>query len=203
MRTSLSRTFTVAAVGVATLALGATGAAADDVHTVEAGDTLTDIANGTESVDDWRELAELNDDIIDDPDLIQIGLELALHGDAEGTTPEAPSSSDEAADESAAEPEATETDQTSSGDPAAAAQNVSLETWEALAQCESSGDWSINTSNGFYGGLQFTQQSWEWVGGTGQPHHASKAEQIERAEILLERQGWDAWPSCSSQLGLR
>ena len=202
MRSYLSRTFTVAAVGVATLALGATGAAADDLYTVESGDTLTDIAADTESVADWRELAELNDDIIDDPDVIQIGMELALHGDAEGTEPEAPSS-DEAADDSAAEPESTEAEQTSSGDPAAAAQNVSLETWEAVAQCESSGDWSINTGNGFYGGLQFTQQSWEWVGGTGQPHHASKAEQIERAEILLERQGWDAWPSCSSQLGLR
>lgn len=76
-------------------------------------------------------------------------------------------------------------------------------TWDRLAQCESGGNWSIDTGNGFYGGLQFTVDSWQWVGGSGYPHHASKQEQIARAEILLERQGWQAWPSCSRQLGLR
>lgn len=86
---------------------------------------------------------------------------------------------------------------------APASTSVSLSVWDRLAQCESGGNWSINTGNGFYGGLQFTLDSWRWVGGSGYPHHASKAEQIKRAEILLSRQGWQAWPSCSRQLGLR
>ncbi len=75
--------------------------------------------------------------------------------------------------------------------------------WDRVAQCESGGNWSINTGNGYYGGLQFALSSWRWVGGSGYPHRASKAEQIRRAEILLSRQGWRAWPSCSRQLGLR
>lgn len=75
--------------------------------------------------------------------------------------------------------------------------------WDRLAECESGGDWSINTGNGFYGGLQFTLQSWWWVGGEGYPHRASRTEQIRRAERLLDLQGWSAWPSCSRKLGLR
>jgi hypothetical protein len=82
-----------------------------------------------------------------------------------------------------------------------------LSTWEAVARCESGyggePDWTINTGNGYYGGLQFNLDSWRWVGGSGYPHEASKAEQIARAEILLERQGWRAWPACSRALGLR
>jgi hypothetical protein len=75
--------------------------------------------------------------------------------------------------------------------------------WERLAGCESGHNWSINTGNGYYGGLQFSLSSWRWVGGSGYPHQASRAEQIRRAEILLSRQGWNAWPSCSRQLGYR
>ena len=74
--------------------------------------------------------------------------------------------------------------------------------WDRLAECESGGDWSINTGNGFYGGLQFTPQSWAAAGGSGMPHEASKQEQINRAEQLHSMQGWGAWPSCSAQLGL-
>ena len=75
--------------------------------------------------------------------------------------------------------------------------------WDRVAECESGGNWSINTGNGYYGGLQFSLQSWRATGGEGYPHHASRAEQIRRAEILLDMQGWGAWPSCSRQLGLR
>ncbi len=75
--------------------------------------------------------------------------------------------------------------------------------WDQLAMCESSGDWSANTGNGYYGGLQFLPSSWELVGGTGLPHEASREEQILRAELLLQRQGWRAWPVCSVRLGLR
>lgn len=84
--------------------------------------------------------------------------------------------------------------------PAASADTAS--DWDRLAECESGGDWSINTGNGYYGGLQFSQQSWEAVGGSGLPSDASKEEQIQRAEQLRQMQGWGAWPSCSAQLGL-
>ena len=75
--------------------------------------------------------------------------------------------------------------------------------WDRLAQCESTGNWSINSGNGFYGGLQFTLSSWRAVGGSGYPHQASREEQILRAKKLQAIQGWGAWPVCSSKLGLR
>jgi len=74
--------------------------------------------------------------------------------------------------------------------------------WDRLAQCESGGNWAINTGNGFYGGLQFTMSSWAGVGGSGSPAAASREEQIARAQILQSRQGWGAWPACSAKLGL-
>src|SRR6478736_3948350 len=69
-------------------------------------------------------------------------------------------------------------------------------TWDAVAQCESSGNWSINTGNGFYGGLQFTQSTWAAYGGTeyaSRADLASREEQIAIAEKTLAGQGWGAW----------
>lgn len=82
-------------------------------------------------------------------------------------------------------------------------QSVPTSTWDKLAECESSGNWSINTGNGYSGGLQFLPSTWKAYGGTGQAHNASKAEQIRVAENVLEGQGWGAWPACASKLGLR
>ncbi len=73
--------------------------------------------------------------------------------------------------------------------------------WDRLAQCESGGNWAMNTGNGYYGGLQFSLATWQDVGGTGYPHQASKAEQIKRGKILQARSGWEAWPGCSRELG--
>ena len=75
-------------------------------------------------------------------------------------------------------------------------------TWDALAQCESSGNWATNTGNGYAGGLQFSQSTWNANGGTGSPAGASRETQIAVAENVLASQGWGAWPACSSQLGL-
>lgn len=78
--------------------------------------------------------------------------------------------------------------------------------WDRLAQCESSGNWSINTGNGYYGGLQFAQTSWEAVGGlefAPRADLATRQQQIIAAERLLAIQGWGAWPGCSRRLGLR
>lgn len=72
--------------------------------------------------------------------------------------------------------------------------------WDALAQCESSGNWNINTGNGFYGGVQFTQSTWEAFGGTAFASRADLAsadQQIEIAAKVLESQGPNAWPVCS------
>jgi uncharacterized protein YabE (DUF348 family) len=75
--------------------------------------------------------------------------------------------------------------------------------WDKLAQCESGGNWSINTGNGYYGGLQFSLSTWRAYGGTGYPHQASRDEQIRIAKKLQADAGWGAWPACSSKLGLR
>jgi len=72
--------------------------------------------------------------------------------------------------------------------------------WDAVAQCESSGNWNTNTGNGFSGGLQFTQSTWQAYGGSGQAHNASKAEQIRVAENVLAGQGPGAWPVCGQYL---
>jgi hypothetical protein len=88
-------------------------------------------------------------------------------------------------------------------DPVAAA---TTSTWDRLAICESSGNWSTNTGNGYYGGLQFGGPTWRAYGGTEYARRAdlaTRAEQIAIAEKVLEGQGWGAWPACSRRLGLR
>lgn len=74
--------------------------------------------------------------------------------------------------------------------------------WIKLAQCESKQNWSINSGNGYYGGLQFSLGAWASVGGQGNPSDASKEEQIMRGKMLQEKRGWGPWGSCSKKLGL-
>ncbi|QII07605.1 DUF3235 domain-containing protein [Rhodococcoides fascians A25f] len=77
--------------------------------------------------------------------------------------------------------------------------------WDRLAQCEAGGNWGINTGNGFQGGLQFSPSTWNAHGGqqyAATANQASREEQIAVAEKVLDSQGWGAWPSCSSSLGL-
>ncbi|MHC1558792.1 transglycosylase family protein [Actinomycetospora sp. C-140] len=73
--------------------------------------------------------------------------------------------------------------------------------WDQLAQCESGGDWSTQTGNGFGGGLQFTDSTWRAFGGSGQPEDASRSEQIQVAERVKAEQGMNAWPTCSKKTG--
>jgi hypothetical protein len=68
--------------------------------------------------------------------------------------------------------------------------------WDAIAACESGGNWAINTGNGFYGGLQFTPSTWRSNGGSGSANGASREEQIRVAENVLRTQGIGAWPVC-------
>ncbi|MGY0067851.1 transglycosylase family protein [Streptomyces sp. QTS137] len=75
--------------------------------------------------------------------------------------------------------------------------------WDTVAQCESGGNWSINTGNGYYGGLQFSASTWAGYGGTqyaATADQASKAQQIEIAEKVLAGQGKGAWPVCGKGL---
>jgi resuscitation-promoting factor RpfB len=75
--------------------------------------------------------------------------------------------------------------------------------WDQLAKCEAGGNWAANTGNGYYGGLQFTVSTWRANGGAGRPDQASREEQIAVGQRVQASQGWGAWPSCSSKLGLR
>lgn len=86
-----------------------------------------------------------------------------------------------------------------------AAQAAPNSDWDRLAQCESGGNWAINTGNGFHGGLQFHPQTWAGFGGkqfAPTAAQATREQQIAIAERVLETQGWGAWPACSARLGL-
>lgn len=86
--------------------------------------------------------------------------------------------------------------------PAAGAAPVSA--WDQVAQCESGGNWQINTGNGYYGGLQFSAQTWSGHGGgqyAATADQATKEQQIEIAEKVLASQGAGAWPNCGGPLG--
>ncbi|OFK69165.1 MULTISPECIES: resuscitation-promoting factor Rpf1 domain-containing protein [unclassified Corynebacterium] len=77
--------------------------------------------------------------------------------------------------------------------------------WDRLAQCESGGNWAINTGNGYHGGLQFNAQTWQAYGGgefAPTANLATREQQIAVAERTLAQQGWGAWPACSASLGL-
>jgi uncharacterized protein YabE (DUF348 family) len=78
--------------------------------------------------------------------------------------------------------------------------------WDALSRCEAGGNWAINTGNGFYGGVQFDQNTWERQGGlryAPRADLATREEQIAIAEVTRARQGWGAWPVCSGRIGAR
>ncbi|WP_055587660.1 transglycosylase family protein [Peterkaempfera griseoplana] len=88
---------------------------------------------------------------------------------------------------------------------ATSASAASVSTWDAVARCESGGNWSINTGNGFYGGLQFTNSTWAAFGGTAYAPRADLAgrgAQIAVAERVLAGQGPGAWPVCGARAGL-
>ena len=78
--------------------------------------------------------------------------------------------------------------------------------WDRLAQCEASGRWNTNTGNGYYGGLQFAQATWNEFGGrqfAPRADQATREQQITVAERVLAKQGWNAWPECSKRSGVR
>ena len=98
-------------------------------------------------------------------------------------------------------------DSSSSKDSGASAPSApSGSVWDRIAQCESGGNWSINTGNGYHGGLQFSGQTWRAFGGgkyAPTADQASRAQQIDIAKKVQAQQGWGAWPACTSKLGIR
>jgi hypothetical protein len=87
----------------------------------------------------------------------------------------------------------------------ASSANAAGTVWDRVAACESGGNWSINTGNGFYGGLQFSRSTWSGFGGgayAAYAHQASKSEQIAVAQKVLKVQGPGAWPTCGARAGL-
>ncbi|MFH8618579.1 transglycosylase family protein [Streptomyces sp. NPDC017979] len=89
---------------------------------------------------------------------------------------------------------------TTAGEAAAADNGV----WDRIAQCESGGNWHINTGNGYYGGLQFSASTWKGFGGGAYAKtadRATKAQQIAIATKVQRVQGWGAWPTCSRKAG--
>ncbi|MFE0464926.1 transglycosylase family protein [Kitasatospora sp. NPDC058965] len=78
-------------------------------------------------------------------------------------------------------------------------------TWEKLAGCEADGDWHANTGNGYFGGLQIWPPTWREAGGlllATRPDLATRRQQIQVAQEILRRQGWQAWAGCARDLGL-
>jgi len=168
---------------------------------VKTGDNLTAISEANQST--VQRVYSANTDI-QNPDLIYPGQNLRIPtADEQLTDRPLPVASVTAQTVAATTTPAAVAAPAYSAPRAAAAPVAGGSVWDSLAACESGGNWSINTGNGYYGGLQFSLSSWRAVGGSGLPSDASREEQIARGEALLARQGWGAWPACTAKLGLR
>ncbi len=174
------------------------------------GDTLSRIA-GRQGLGSWRSLYDANPSI-KDPNLIFPGQQLAIPSGSghvshrsfsTGSSSVRYSRRDSTVHRSSFSSSTSSRRHRSSSSSRSSGSVASGSVWDRLAQCESGGNWSINTGNGFYGGLQFTQSSWRGAGGSGSPQHASRSEQIRVAQRLQQMQGWGAWPTCSRKAGLR
>jgi len=177
----------IATVGLVGFASTAGASPAATTYTVKPGDTLSRLAPNN-----WREVAAGNH--IANPDLIYVGQVIDLGATAPAAAPAPRAAARPSSSHSSAAPARSSSHATSS---------AGGSVWDRIAQCESGGNWSISTGNGYYGGLQFSQSSWNAAGGSGNPANASREEQIRVAENLRARQGWGAWPACSRALGLR
>jgi LysM repeat protein len=200
--------FIIPAAGMATAVMAVTislqpVAHQDAGYTVRPGDSLSAIAaHAYGSAADWPAVWWANRHEVANPDVLTAGQRLQLPASGQvpawmaraalaaipGTAPAAPVSAPHA-------------------DPAPPVQAASVPApsggvnWSAIAACESGGDWSANTGNGFYGGLQFTEQTWLAYGGgeyASSANLASEAQQIAVAERVLAGQGIGAWPVCGA-----
>jgi LysM repeat protein len=158
---------------------------------VQPGDTLSTIAERYNTT--YKKLYDANE-TLSDPDVLIVGSSIVIPAEgevfAERQLPVKQT------------PVAQTVQPVSQPTPSSAPVVADGSVWDRLAACESGGNWSINTGNGYYGGLQFSLSTWRAVGGVGLPSENSREEQIARAEILLARSGFGQWPACSAKLGL-
>jgi LysM repeat protein len=174
--------------------------ASHDQYRVKSGDTLSNIARHEYGkAADWPAVWWANRHQVPNPGLITAGQRLRLPNNhhvkawltraAQAATP-APSSA-----------AAATTSAPASASPSALPAASGGANWAAIAACESGGNWSANTGNGFYGGLQFTQGTWDAYGGgqyASSANLASESQQIAVAERVLAGQGIGAWPVCGA-----
>ncbi|MGI8759446.1 MAG: transglycosylase family protein [Acidimicrobiales bacterium] len=174
------------------------------VHEVTPGESLSIIAQcELGDANRWTELAELNRDQIDNPDIIVAGWKLVLPEEGTGECPVRPAVQTNAAapasapaqPASAPAPEAPAPQPVAA--PAPAPQQPTGGGLASIRACESGGNYGAVSSSGRYrGAYQFDQGTWESVGGSGDPAAASPAEQDQRASILREQRGSSPWPNC-------
>ncbi len=170
-----------------------------NIVTIQKGDTLTKIADSNKTT--YVRIFNANENI-QDPDIIYPGDQVRIPTADEQLPNRSIPTNASVAPAPITRTESQQPPARPRSTPVVSPTAASSGVWDQLAQCESGGNWSINTGNGFYGGLQFTLSSWRATGGSGYPNQASREEQIARAEILKSRQGWGAWPACSAKLGL-
>jgi LysM repeat protein len=178
-------------------------------YTVHSGDTLSTIAaDAYGNAADWPAIWWANRHQVPNPNIIAVGqrLQLPASGHVPASVARAAQAAIPAPPPSApAQAPAVSAPQ---GDPpaatpvsAAAPASSGGANWSAIAACESGGNWSTNTGNGFYGGLQFTEQTWLAYGGgqyASSANLASESQQIAVAQRVLAGQGIGAWPVCGA-----
>lgn len=193
----------LAAAGVIALFGGSSASAAPgDTVSITTGDTLSSIASAHGS--DYIRVFNANAHIAN-PDVINAGDQVRIptvdeqlpdrFGQLQMTAPALPVQAD--VSQAAYQPAQPQSQ-------VATAPSTGGGIWDTIAQCESGGNWSTNTGNGYSGGLQFAPSTWAAYGdGSASAASASKEAQIVAAEKVLAAQGWGAWPSCSAKAGLR
>lgn len=174
------------------------------VLTVVPGDYLTKLANANNVT--IQRLYDANTDI-QDPDLIFPGQQFRVPDPNEQLAHREMPANAVATQAANAETSAAVSTKRTTSTPRTTAASVSDGgVWDRLAACESGGNWSINTGNGYYGGLQFTQSTWNAYGGqayAARADLASRDAQIAVASKVQAGQGWGAWPACSYKAGAR
>ncbi|ATG54119.1 resuscitation-promoting factor [Brachybacterium ginsengisoli] len=125
---------------------------------------------------------------------------------SDSSSSDSESSKSSSSDSKSSDSSSSDSSKESSSSAPAAPSAPSGSVWDRLAQCESGGNWSINTGNGYYGGIQFDRGTWLAYGGdkyAPTANLATREQQIDIAKKVQANQGWGAWPSCTSQLGIR
>jgi nucleoid-associated protein YgaU len=204
---SMAVTGLVKSLIAVTVTLNPAAAHGHGSYTIRPGDTLSAIAaRAYGSAADWPAIWWANRRQVPDPDMITTGQRLALPSSHQVPPWLARAALAAAA---AARPAPAAPAGAAPADPAAAAQASSPApassggvNWSAIAACESGGNWAASTGNGFYGGLQFTEQTWLANGGgryASSANLATPAQQIAVAQNVLASQGIGAWPVCGAR----